>query len=210
MGTLLLLGAGGAGGAGVPPFTGATFNGVNSSQVILSNGNLTATLNPSTNNVGARSASGKTTGKYYFEITAGPMHGAGCGMLTAAGTYLDMINNGTNCLMVSSGTGTIFTNGTSAGGVGSSYASGDVICFAIDLGVRHAWARKNGGNWNNSGTANPATDTGGVTLYATVGFSPAVGFGGGSQQTGDAFTGNFGATAFAQSVPSGFTAGWSA
>ncbi len=213
MGSMLLLGAGGKGAASAPPFIGASFDGVTSSQVTLSNGNLTATVNSSTNNIGARSTALKSTGKYYFEMTATKITGnsMGFGMLTAAGTYVNMINDATNCLEVIP-TGTIISNNSSTGRTTGAYVTGDVLCFAVDLGTRKGWVRKNGGNWNGLaiGSENPATGTGGVTILPTVSFSPAVAFGGGAPPITEAGTGNFGSTAFAQSVPSGFTAGWPA
>jgi hypothetical protein len=54
-------------------------------------------------------------------------------------------------------------------------SAGDRLCVAVDPVNGRAWARLNSGNWNNSGTADPATNTGGInisdfgsTLYAWV------------------------------------------
>ena len=61
--------------------------------------------------------------------------------------------------------------------------------------------------WNNSGTANPATGTGGVTLTqfgAGKALYPAFGPWG----TNDKMTANFGQNAFTGVVPSGFTQGF--
>ena len=65
------------------------------------------------------------------------------------------------------------------------------------------------GNWNTSGTANPATGVGGLDL-APTGFGtafdvyPFVYL----NTSGNAITANFGGTAFTGTVPSGFTSGW--
>lgn len=68
------------------------------------------------------------------------------------------------------------------------------------------WARVNGGDWNADPTANPATDTGyyHTTLYdgAPMFATNQIG------STNDIVTMNYGASAFAFGVPSGFTAGW--
>jgi hypothetical protein len=67
------------------------------------------------------------------------------------------------------------------------------------------WFKKQGGtNWNNSGTANPATGVGGL-LLSGAGAIYLLGtlFG---NTPGDTGTVNFGATAFIGTVPSGFTA----
>src|SRR4029077_13475902 len=72
--------------------------------------------------------------------------------------------------------------------------SGDVIGVAVDFTNHLAWFRRNSGNWNNDGTANPATGVGGITIAAGS-YAPTVGFGaGGSART---TTGNFGASTYA-------------
>jgi hypothetical protein len=64
------------------------------------------------------------------------------------------------------------------------------------------WTRIDGGFWNGDASANPATGVGGMTLAGTAGqvLYPTVG---GPGTVG--LTLNFGATAFAQAVPAGFT-----
>ena len=69
------------------------------------------------------------------------------------------------------------------------------------------WARLNNGNWNGNPSADPVTGVGGIDLSAMIGTTmfPT------AQGTGDAETFcNFGASAFSQAVPSGYTAGWPA
>jgi hypothetical protein len=73
------------------------------------------------------------------------------------------------------------------------------------------WFRKNGGLWNGNGTADPATNVNGATITGATGggssAAPALIFDGTSAE---AYTANFGASAFAGTVPSGFTSGWPA
>lgn len=66
------------------------------------------------------------------------------------------------------------------------------------------WFRKNGGQWNNSPTANPATNTGGITMsQINQTLFPTV------IADGDcSVTCNFGNSAFQTSGPVGFTPGW--
>ena len=64
------------------------------------------------------------------------------------------------------------------------------------------WFRLNSGYWNNSETANPATNTGGIPISTLVGdvVYPT------GQGTGDTIqTFNFGASAFSGTVPSGYS-----
>jgi len=81
---------------------------------------------------------------------------------------------------------------------------------AVDLDNRKIWFRlAPSGNWNASGTANPATNTGGYTIPAGT-MVPFVTFGGTAGTAGHALTANFGASVFSGAVPAGFTSGWPA
>lgn len=67
--------------------------------------------------------------------------------------------------------------------------------------------RKSGGNWNNNPAADPVTNIGGINISAmngTMMFPTIQGSGDGSLLC------NFGATAFHDTVPTGYTAGWPA
>jgi SPRY domain-containing protein len=192
------------------PVTFATFDGT-PTNATLSNGNLTATASSGATG-GARSTAQKTTGKYYFEITI-PIIVEGCqsacGVVTSAGTYTNMANDGTNSTEILTNSGTIFSNNTTNSNSVGMPVDNDLIGVAIDLDNRRGWFRRNGGNWNGNATNNPATNTGGVPIQSAVSFAPAVAFGS-SHATGDRFTANFGGTAFSGAVPSGFTSGWPA
>lgn len=190
----------------------ATFNGT-TSNVTLSNGNLTVTHSNTTANAGARSTALKSSGKFYFEVTATDLDGAfdAIGILTAAGTLTNLVTNGTNCGVVYRASGAIWGNGASSSMAIGAIADGDIIGVAVDLDNERIWFRKApSGNWNGSGTADPATNTSGANISSFSGttMGPAVGFGGTGTAAGDNFTGNFGASAFTGSVPSGFTSGW--
>jgi hypothetical protein len=79
----------------------------------------------------------------------------------------------------------------------------------VDCGTNSIWFRvAPAGNWNGSGTANPATPLGGLSVSAIAanGMSPAGLF----FASGDAVTANFGDSAFVGGVPSGFTSGFPA
>jgi hypothetical protein len=198
--------------ATISPAVTTSFDGTNT-LVALSNGNLTVTHNNTTTNAGAISTAAKSTGKYYFEITIQTSTGGvynGIGAISSAWTGVFSSSQGSSNLTgVNPGTSNslIYSNGSSTGISLGPVAVGNVFCFALDLTARLAWVRKNNGSWNNSGTADPATGIGGVTIAPTVTFRPYVSFATSSVST-DAITANFGASAFAYSVPSGFTAGW--
>lgn len=186
----------------------ATFDGA-VSNVTLSNGNLTATHSNSNSNSGARSASLKNSGKYYYEVTVSStlLGQFDCvGVLASGGTFTNFVNDGTACGACYSGTGSLWGNDSYSGQTISSWATGR-IDVAVDLDNEKIWFRRNSGSWNGGGGADPATNTNGVSL-ASANFAPAVGFGGSGTGSGEAFTANFGASAFSGTIPSGFTSGW--
>lgn len=204
----LLLAEGAAAGGG---FTATTFDTGTLSNTSLSNGNLTAT-HSNTSVGGARSTSYKSSGKYYFEVTVGATHGLTDAIAVMASTYsyANLAGNSGICVCwwpnnggsIISGGGNTFLN------IGAG-SPGDVIGIAVDIGAAKTWWRRNGGLWNGSGTANPATGANAASFSSgSVTVAPAIGFTGSGQQSGDNFTANFGATSFSGTVPSGFTAGW--
>jgi hypothetical protein len=199
----------------------------------LSGGNLTMTGLNSTSpalgnsfpglaqaNVGIPSGSGKFYVEFTFNGTTANNVG-GTGVLPAQGLNQGLgfgdVNGqsgaGYFCangrLLVEGNLG--FTSGNSYGPGNSGGSAGDVIGVAIDAVNETCWFRMNGGQWlGNSGvnsTANPATNTQGIDISATFAIGrvyPGVQFVDGSTNS---VTANFGASSFAGTVPSGFTAG---
>jgi hypothetical protein len=82
--------------------------------------------------------------------------------------------------------------------------AGDVIGIAVDLNARLIWFRRNGGNWYVDAAANPTTGTNGVTIAGVLAYAPVVTFGGSGTVANDAFTANFGQSAYTTPAPSGF------
>jgi hypothetical protein len=205
----LLLGVGFSGSASVPGWDPATVTAVT-----LTNNNLTATNNSASTSANQGThvliASGKTSGKYYFEFTgAGTIHGGntGVGIGTTASTYTNMGNSATTGNMVFKG-GQIYANGSDSG-VGIAVLGGGAIhAIAADLDNKRIWFRRVSptlDNWNNNASANPATNVGGQTISAgtMIPFNTFGGTGGGGGT--DSLTANFGASAFTGPIPSGFT-----
>lgn len=185
--------------------------------VTLSNSNLTATNNNNVQVQGVRAVDGQLTGKFYWECTynttANVTDAVGvCRGSTALNTQMNS-SSGTGA---SSGyvavapytSGQIYYNGTTFGQIGSIVA-GSVVGIALDLTNHLIWFRLGAaGNWNGSGTANPATGVGGISIPdISVGVFPAYPL---AQvaSTGDAITANFGGSVFTGTVPSGFTSGF--
>lgn len=89
------------------------------------------------------------------------------------------------------------------------YSAGDSFTFAIDFTNKTYWCRRNGGNWNGSGTADPATNTGGISFASYLGTDvyvvPVVAFGSNAGGGNASVSCNFGATAISGlTAPSGF------
>lgn len=190
----------------VPPFTATTWNSADKSALLtLSNGNLTAVVG--TGGGGVRTVSSRTSGKYYWEvlISTWAVNQTGAGI--ELGT-VSLAGAGVAGQAYVFKTGGIWINTTTAANLGALVA-GTVLGFAVDLTAKVFSARVcPAGNWNGSGTANPATGAGALNISA-ISTGPLFPFFVGSNP-GDACTANFGASAFSGVVPSGYTAGWPA
>lgn len=185
-----------------------TFDPTFNSTPAYSNGNLTAST--SSAHQAVRSTVNHNSGKYYCElkVIATPSgnydYSFGVGITIYSSTPINALGNDSN---LSGGTdvagdGNYYTNGNTPTACGiSALVNGDIVGIAIDFGGPSIWFRKNGGNWNGSGTANPATPSGGISLsnlsgslYFMVNFYNA----------GTSVTLNFGQTSYSFTVPSGF------
>ncbi len=166
-----------------------SFDGV-PSNVTLSLNKLTVTSAAGTTLGGGRSLSLQSTGKFYFEITITASHGNSdkLGIITSGGVYADL-PAGNNSCSVTRASGSIFSNNVLQTVIGAISVPA-TVGFAFDLGNHLCWIRNGAGNWNGSGTANPATGVGGFTL-ATASYSPVVTFGAAGGTNGDNMTGNF-------------------
>lgn len=182
-----------------------TWNPSDLSNVTLTNSNLTATVGTGANG-GVRAADSHSSGQYYFEckwtlntntITSG------LALSTAS-----LIAASTGWVRVSRVTGDIIIGVTDTGtsiNSASPIPQNSIIGCAVDLSAQLVWFRiAPSGNWNGSGTANPATGTGGISISAVSG-ALFPGMAGGSA---DVVLANFGGSAFSGTVPSGFTSGW--
>jgi hypothetical protein len=176
--------------------------------VTLSNGNLTATIT-ALGNQGARSIYSTAAGKYYWEYTFTNTTNDGCGIVNLATALSTTGVNGVAGAAYVNSTGNVLVNSTSNSATLGVFATGNIACIALDLDNRLIWFRKGAaGNWNNSGTANPATGVGGFALTFVGAGVAAYGLMTGQSATNGAITANFGDSAFAGVVPAGFAAGF--
>jgi len=191
---------------------GTTWNPSDKSASINLDGtSLIATRNSTNNGAfkSVRAIQSYSSGKKYWEYT---LHGdAAPGMLLGVGDGGAWLESGTgqvaNTIGYFSNDGVVYVAGSGAS-TQVALNNADVMSIALDMDNGKMWFRRNAGNWNNSGTANPTTNTGGIDVSSAVGpFYPAASMLNQGTTLGDhTITANFGASTFAQSVPSGFTA----
>lgn len=145
----------------------------------LSNGNLTATSDASSVTA-VRSTTTSGAGKRAFQATLS-LNTTGRLVGIANGTYdvfsASAIGGDTNAVAYDPSTGAVTLNSISIATV-STAVNGDAINIVLDASNKLLWIRVNVGNWNASGSANPGTGVGGISLasmsagpyYAIAGF----------------------------------------
>jgi hypothetical protein len=183
------------------------------SQIVLSNGNLTATNTAGgSGDQGVRSTDSKAASKVYFEVQPSATAGgadSGFGVALAAATFPGLGSNAASGAIIYNNSRNVWINGTQVGTAVLTFSAGDWIGVAVDQVNNSIWFRNasTNSNWNGSGTANPATNTGGLSISGISGslFIACV-----VQVTNvsPAYTMNAGASAFVNAIPSGFSA-WS-
>lgn len=171
--------------------------------ITLSGGNLTATSGGGGSFPAVLAVSGQSSGKRYFEcaVTTGVTAFCGIGIGTASANTDSYPGGDTQSAGVI-GDGSFNLNNSFSPSI-SAWASGDVVSIAVDLDANLFWARTNGGNWNNSGAANPATGAGGISIAGLAAGTkyPMANL----RSNGDTAVGNFNTGTATQSVPSGFS-----
>lgn len=181
----------------------------------LSGGNLTITTSPSAYS-SARSTTSHTGGKYVFEFAFDSLGGtsaiavgvaSGTASLTTipgGGVAFDGISYTKFQDQVDSGSGSACCTG-----LFGSVTTGSVFMVAVNLTTHDIWIKGPGGLWNGDAAANPVTGTRGLNSATyfntnlTTLLSGAV-FAMVSVFNSSQGTANFGATAFTNTIPTGF------
>jgi hypothetical protein len=196
-----------------PPTAGnTTWNNADKSGNVTLSGTNNLTATTGINNSGIRTAGRQVSGKYYFEYVCTIWNTTvGVGVANAAAALGTVDATSTNACFVLASTGNITINNANSGSTLGARANGDIIGVALDQDNKRIWFRvAPAGNWNGSGTANPATGVGGISI-ASISFdavlAPLYGLFA-SNGSGNVVTANFGDTAFSGTVPVGFTSGF--
>ena len=198
-------------GGGVAGFPGTTWNpGAASINFTLTNGNLTATVSNGGVWSSVLSTSPVSAGKYYSEQTIVAISGSGTanwaiGIGDASASLASYAGSDSNSLGYFPNNGEVFFNGGNPSGTPIELGvQGQIVRMAVDVTGENIWFAINGGNWNNSGTANPATGAGGISFAGIANGTISAMFSGG---TPGSVTSNFGASAFVYAPPTGYVAG---
>lgn len=174
--------------------------------IVLSGGNLTVGRSAGGSvHADVRATTALTSGKLYWEVavnTAALSGDTAIGLLNGTAPLNDWLDVGNGSGLYDDGN--LYVNSLVVATPGQ-WANGVVVKFAYDVSAKLLWVKTGTGNWNGSGTADPATGAGGVSLASGAGstaFYPTVLI----ANTGDNMTANFGGSSFAGAIPSGFTA----
>jgi hypothetical protein len=142
-----------------------------SAGVTLSSGNSVAT-NTAFSWHAVRAVAGKSSGKWAFRVTPviGTTPEVYIGIATATASLSVGIGQDNNAYGYGSTSGNVYKNG-SVQATYFGYSSGQTIDVCVDLDNNRMWVRSSAGtgNWNNSGTADPATNTGGLDISSLAG-----------------------------------------
>lgn len=179
----------------------------------LSNSNRTAAGGAGTGTYQIRGLPGTRTTKIYFEVDVATVAvGPGPGIATdnfnfASGTFFGQDAGGNGLLW--EGNGVVIVKNITIG-TANAYVAGDNLGLALDPVNKLIWLRVTHsgvpGNWNNSGTANPATGVGGISFSSMTAlglgdrFYPA----GAVQIAGDTLLSRFAASQMLNAAPAGF------
>lgn len=135
--------------------------------MLLSNGNLTAKSNAAGRNE-VRATNPIVAGeKKYVEYTIDkvitPATQFAVGIAPLAHSFANYLGQGNDFGYGNDGTN--FKLGANQGTT-VTYTTGDNIGMAVDIPNKKIWFRKNGGNWDNNASHDPATNIGGFDLTA--------------------------------------------
>jgi Divergent InlB B-repeat domain len=180
--------------------------------VVYSNGDLSIS-GAAVNVKNARTISGKSSGKWYWEVTAtggdGTTNAGGIGIgesIMPNNSYVGSVASGSsfgygaaNSVFYTTWANVIVSGTPPAG---SAVKAGIVYTFALDMNTGTFWAGQDG-TWYNAG--NPGAGLNAVLSKLTGTVYPAVTF---YANSINSFTANFGASPFKFAVPGGFNPGF--
>ena len=184
----------------VPTLTSATASNYcvwnsnyNPQTAVITDGNLTLSTAGSPGRYGTYTTIGVSSGKFYWEITAGSLSTDGyeIGIANSNKSATSALGADTNSYIYLSG-GSSRTNNTTVA-YGATFTAGDVIGVAMDLNAGTLIFYKNGTNQGTAFTSIPS-----ATWFPTVADDNT------GSTTGSSFYANFGQQPFTYTPPSGY------
>jgi hypothetical protein len=169
----------------------------------LTNGNLTATDNTTGGFQAVRAIASQSSGKRIFKVHIDVFtsnHIVGIANATESLSFAPGVLDANGIGLAADGQ--VWCNGVNpTGSPVSVFAVGDDVWCAVNIDGMLIWWKTNAGNWNNNGSANPATGVGGINMttagLAAGPYFPMIAFTG---AVGEAMTADFAPA----SPPSGF------
>jgi hypothetical protein len=151
-----------------------------------------------------------SSGFFYWEVSFPVFAGIGIGTAAETVALGDFIGKTGNLSIGwsagSGGSGNVFLNGSAIANVAQTGAVGGYGCIALDAtnGLIYFRNNTNGtGLWNDSGSANPSTQTGGISIAAVLA-NGSVTPGCWLFNAGDTAVGDFAPSSWQGTAPSGF------
>lgn len=127
----------------------------------ISGGTVVSQLGASSTSPGGVMSSHPITGLSYFEATITTLTGTpAIGIASSTWNHSTSLGTGNDTVGYLP-SGAVKINNVTIATI-ATYVQGNRIDVAVDSQNRLIWFRVNNGNWNNSGTANPATGVGGI------------------------------------------------
>lgn len=187
---------------------------VSGAAITLSNSNKTATPASGANFNFAFGTPAKYTGKFYFEFNLASVSSAAVGLASGEGRApgygvgLNTFGKQQPGQLGWQPNGDVAVNPLGAVVILTTiqtYAAGDTLGIAVDIDNDLVWFRTNAGNWNNNGSANPATGTLGLSLAPVYARSSSPLIWPGANLAAAANQLHMLSADFAQTPPSGFS-----
>ncbi|MBX9757200.1 MAG: fibronectin type III domain-containing protein [Beijerinckiaceae bacterium] len=180
--------------------------------ITYSNADLTATVSATDfDSKTGRATLSRSTGKWFFSATFGQITSnddvgfnketTGLGIANASHSFVSDFPGASpfNAMLVYASDGGLY-GGSFNGPLLGELFSGDVVDLVVDVDAQLLWARKNGGDWNDSPTADPEAGDEGFDCYGE--FPPGAVFPLFLlYANGDNLTANFGASSFTYAKP---------
>jgi hypothetical protein len=145
--------------------------------VSLTNNNLTA--NFAGTQAGVLGTVGYAAGQHYFEATFAQGNSSSNASVGIAPRNEDLssqvgYDDGSGAIAVFQNSGNVYANGSKLGSSSGFSNNGAVVGVAVDSNRKLVWFRVNGGKWNGSTSADPATGVGGFAYAGTANMYPAL------------------------------------